>query len=48
MDKINKMRILECVLLSFDISNIELNKLFTLEEIEKAKDILNILNKNER
>jgi len=44
MDKIEKMRILECVLLSFDISDIELNKSFNFKEIDKAKEIIKILN----
>jgi len=44
MDKIEKMRILECVLLSFDINDIELNKLFNSSEIDKSKKILRILN----
>ena len=38
------MRILECVLLSFDISDIELSKSFNFKEINKAKEIIKILN----
>ena len=43
MDKIDKMRILECVLLSFDVSDIELSKSFNLKEIDKAKEISELL-----
>jgi len=43
MNKMEKMRILECVLLSWDISDIELNKLFNFNEIKMAKEIMEIL-----
>ena len=48
MGRMEKMRILECVLLNFDVSDIELNKHFNSSEIDKAKEILVILNENER
>ena len=44
MNRIDKIRILECVLMSFDVNDLELNKYFNFKEIEKAKEILEIIN----
>ena len=41
MDKIDLMRILECVLLYFDeTTEIEINKFFNFKEMDKARKIL--------
>lgn len=48
MSKKEILRVLECILLSLELSDLELNKLFNFKEIDKAKEIIEMLNINEK